>query len=210
MKIEVKNFGMMDYCCSYQKMLYHNQRFDRSFKNEIWCLQHLPVFTQGRHGKKKHQYNLHNIPFIISDRGGQITYHGPGQAIIYFMLDLKRSNISIKALVNWIEQTCINQLKKYDIKGYTLRNTPGVYVDYKKIASLGLRVKNSKTYHGIAINTNMDLTPFKYIHPCGYKDIAMTQISEFVPEITVDQVFDDYTKHFIFKYFFNTYNIRKV
>ena len=198
---EVKNLGLIDYVEAYTQMLHHYQTAEKTRQDEIWCLEHPPVFTQGRHGSLDHQYNLHNIPLAASDRGGQITYHGPGQAIIYFLLDLKQHNIGIKALVNCIEQMCIDQLAQYGIKSYTVKSAPGIYTDHKKIASLGLRVRNGKTYHGLAINTDMELAPFSYIDPCGYHGLEMTQISAFFPKITLDQVFSDYTKGFIFNYF---------
>lgn len=201
MTIEVKNLGLLDYRQAHAQMLHYHQMTKEATQEQIWCLQHPPVFTQGRHGALKHQYNLHNIPLVLSDRGGQITYHGPGQAIIYFMLDLKQYNTGIKALVKCIEETCIHQLAEYGIDSYTLKNAPGIYTDNKKIASLGLRVKNGRTYHGLAINTHMDLTPFSYIDPCGYENLEMTQISAFSSEIHLNQVFSDYTKQFIFNYF---------
>lgn len=202
MEIKVKNLGLISYNCLYSQMLrHHNDKSEQDYQDEIWCVQHPPIFTQGRYGSMNHKYNLHNIPLVMTDRGGQITYHGPGQAIIYFMLDLKKNNVSIKALVKYIEQTCINQLQTYGIKSYTLKNAPGIYTGLKKIASLGLRVKNGKTHHGLAINTSMNLAPFSYIDPCGYNGLEMTQISNFFPEIKINQVFYDYTKYFILNYF---------
>ena len=197
MTIEIKIMGLINYQDAYNKMLFYHKIPKKICKNQIWCLQHPAVFTQGRHGKLKRKYNFHNIPIVLTDRGGQITYHGPGQAIIYFMLNLKQYNFGIKKLVHCIEQSCVNQLKQYGIISYTLSNAPGVYTNNKKIASLGLRVKDGKIYHGLAINTKMDLTPFYYIDPCGHEGLKMTQISEFFPEITIDQVFLNYTEHFI-------------
>lgn len=161
-------------------------------QDEIWFCEHPPVFTLGRHADPSHILNPHNIPVIKSDRGGQVTYHGPGQLLVYFLLDLKRKKMGVAELVCRIEKTVIQVLQEFGIKAQCDQGRPGVYVlkDNKlnKICSLGLRVKNGYTYHGLALNINMDLKPFSYINPCGYKDLAMTQISEFIPGTTVEQV----------------------
>ncbi|MBK2123665.1 lipoyl(octanoyl) transferase LipB [Fangia hongkongensis] len=194
--MRVRHFPLTDYQSIFDKMLSHTEETTQSSENEIWCVEHPPVFTQGRHGKKEHLLNAKDIPVVQSDRGGQITYHGPGQAVIYFMFDLKSLNLGIKDLVCLIEKSTLALLNHYQIDSHLIDGAPGIYVQNKKIASLGLRVKKFKTYHGLAINTNMDLTPFSYINPCGYKDMEMTQICDFNPNISLQQVFQDYINIF--------------
>lgn len=163
--------------------------------DEIWLVEHFPVYTQGRHGKPEHIVNQKiDIPIIQSDRGGQITYHAPGQAIIYCLFDLKRLKLGIRRFVCLIEKSCIKLLKMYGVHSHTVADAPGIYVNDKKIASLGLRVKNKSTYHGIAINVNMDLSPFECINPCGYQNLKMTQIYDNNRFITTQMVFDDYSQ----------------
>lgn len=146
--------------------------------DEVWLLEHQAVFTQGQAGKAEHLINQVDIPVVQSDRGGQITYHGAGQLIIYFLIDLKRKQLSVRDLVTNIEKLCIHLLAQYQIKAYAKVDAPGVYVDEKKIASLGLRVRKGCSYHGLALNVNMDLSPFLCINPCGYAGLEMTQTSE--------------------------------
>ncbi len=145
--------------------------------DEIWLLQHPPVFTQGQAGKSEHILADSNIPIIQSDRGGQITYHGPGQIIVYLLLDIKRRGISVRPLVTLLEKTIIQLLERYDIDARSDPKAPGVYVDHKKIASLGLRVKRKGCYHGLSLNVDMDLKPFSYINPCGYHGMQVTQLA---------------------------------
>ncbi|WP_116964794.1 lipoyl(octanoyl) transferase LipB [Fastidiosibacter lacustris] len=188
----IKELGLTVYDKVYQAMVDFTKNRGLNTTDELWLLEHPSVFTQGRHGKAEHLINPHHIPVIQTDRGGQITYHGPGQAVIYFLFDLKRLGVGVKDFVCHIEKTCITLLKQYGIKAHTIANAPGIYVNNTKIASLGLRIKKGLTYHGIAINTNMDLTPFSYINPCGYKNLKMTQISDYVPDIDTKIVLSDY------------------
>jgi lipoyl(octanoyl) transferase len=159
--------------------------------DEIWLLEHEPVFTQGQAGKSEHILNPGNIPVVQSDRGGQVTYHGPGQLMIYTLCDLKRLNVGIRAFVVILENTIIELLKGYGITAQNRCDAPGVYVDNAKICSLGLRVRRGNAYHGLSLNVKMDLTPFSGINPCGFKQLAMTQISDFVPDITMQKVIED-------------------
>ena len=145
--------------------------------DELWLLQRPPVFTQGQAGKAEHLLMPGDIPVVQSDRGGQVTYHGPGQLVVYFMLDLQRLGYGIRSLVTRLETAIVETLAGYAISAYPRRDAPGVYVDGKKIASLGLRVRNGCCYHGIAINVSMDLSPFARINPCGYAGLEMTQLS---------------------------------
>ncbi|HSW11823.1 MAG TPA: lipoyl(octanoyl) transferase LipB, partial [Solimonas sp.] len=145
--------------------------------DELWFLQHPPVFTQGQAGKAEHLLLPGEIPVVQSDRGGQVTYHGPGQIVVYLLLDLKRRGYSIRSLVSRIEQALVDTLAGYGIAANADPQAPGVYVAGAKIASLGLRVRRGCSYHGLALNVAMDLEPFSRINPCGYQGLRMTQIS---------------------------------
>lgn len=158
--------------------------------DQLWLLEHLPVFTQGQAGKPEHILAPGEIPIVQSDRGGQVTYHGPGQLMIYPLWALKPLSLNIKTLVCLLENTVIELLQKYEIKGHRIENAPGIYVNNQKIASIGLRIKRGACYHGVSLNINMDLGPFSMINPCGFKNLSMTQIANFVPGITVTQVCD--------------------
>jgi len=155
-----------------------NQR-DVSTLDEIWVLEHHRVFTQGQAGKAEHLLNQGDIPLVQSDRGGQVTYHGPGQLMIYLMLDLKRLNIGVRALVTHMEEALIACLSGYGINAATKAGAPGVYVEGCKIASLGLRVRKGCSFHGLALNVDMDLSPFERINPCGYAGLKMVQMKDF-------------------------------
>jgi len=155
-----------------------NQR-DASTLDEIWVLEHHRVFTQGQAGKAEHLLNQGDIPLVQSDRGGQVTYHGPGQLMIYLMLDLKRLNIGVRALVTHMEEALIDCLSGYGINAATKAGAPGVYVEGCKIASLGLRVRKGCSFHGLALNVDMDLSPFERINPCGYAGLKMAQMKDF-------------------------------
>lgn len=163
--------------------------------DEIWFLQHQPVFTQGQAGKAEHLLAPGDIPVVQIDRGGQVTYHGPGQLTVYCMLDLKRNGLGARSLVTLIEETIVELLASYQISAHPKREAPGVYVkqnsdgdEESKIASVGLRIKRGFSYHGVALNVNMDLTPFQRINPCGYAGMTMTQISHFTPAIELSDV----------------------
>ena len=158
--------------------------------DEIWLCQHPPVFTQGLAGKPEHLLRDIGVPVVKIDRGGQITYHGPGQLVAYLLLDLKRRNLTVKGLVNRIEQAIIDLLAGYGIEGKRRTGAPGVYVGEAKIAALGLKVRNGCCYHGLSLNVAMDLGPFSAINPCGYEGLAVTQLSELCGESDIDRVGD--------------------
>ena len=149
-------------------------------EDELWVVEHPPVFTQGMAGKAEHLLARSNIPVVQIDRGGQITYHGPGQLVVYTLIDFKRRKISVRELVSRLENSIIATLAEYGIAAAADPKRPGVYVDGKKIASLGLRIKHGAVYHGLALNVNMDLSPFRQINPCGYAGLEMTQIADLV------------------------------
>ena len=171
-----KSLGLRDYGGVWQSMKSHIREED--FKNEIWFLEHTPVFTLGTAADQKHILNAKGIPVIQSDRGGEVTYHGPGQLVIYFMIDVKRSKLGPKILVKTLQEFTKSLLEEYSIDSESIDGAPGVYVNEKKIASIGLRISKGKTYHGISINVDMDLAPFSYINPCGYEGLKVTQIKD--------------------------------
>ncbi len=156
--------------------------------DELWLCEHPPVFTQGLAGKPEHLLSDIGIPVVKIDRGGQITYHGPGQLVCYLLLDLKRRGLGIKALVNRMEQSVIDLLAGFGVAAERLAGAPGVYVGGAKIAALGLKVKNGHSYHGLSLNVAMDLAPFAAINPCGYAGMAVTQLSHFGPAADMETV----------------------
>jgi lipoyl(octanoyl) transferase len=158
--------------------------------DEIWLCQHPPVFTQGLAGKPEHLLRDIGIPVLKIDRGGQITYHGPGQLVAYLLLDLKRRNLGVKTLVQRIEQALIDLLAEYHIEASRRPGAPGVYVGEAKIAALGLKIKNGCSYHGLSLNVAMDLAPFSAINPCGYEGLAVTQLSDLSEERSIERVGD--------------------
>jgi lipoyl(octanoyl) transferase len=159
-----------------------------NFQNEIWMLEHPPVFTLGTAADNQHVLDARDIPVIQSDRGGEVTYHGPGQLVIYFMIDVKRNKLGPKSLVKTLQEFTRSLLASYSIESDFIEGAPGVYVNGKKIASIGLRISKGKTYHGISINVDMDLTPFSYINPCGYEGLEVAQIKDYKKDITLKEV----------------------
>ena len=181
-----KSLGLRDYDDTWQSMKSHIREED--FKNEIWFIEHPPVFTLGTAADQKHILNPKDIPVVQSDRGGEVTYHGPGQLVIYFMIDVKKSKLGPKTLVKSLQEFTKSLLKECSIESQFIDGAPGVYVNEKKIASIGLRISKGKTYHGISINVDMDLTPFSYINPCGYEGLEVTQIKELNDKVTIKDV----------------------
>ena len=174
--IKIRKKGLKDYTSTWKEMVSFTENRNIDTPDELWMLEHNSVFTQGLSGKPEHLLKATQIPIIQSDRGGQITYHAPGQLIIYCLIDIKRLGIGIKKIVSIIEQSLIEFLSTYDIKAHTLTGAPGVYVNGSKIAALGLKVKQGRTYHGLSLNIDMDLAPYKFINPCGYSDLKVTQM----------------------------------
>lgn len=174
----VRWLGRQDYPSCWKAMQdFTRERHDDTL-DEIWLLEHDPVFTQGQNGKAEHVLNPGNIPVIQTDRGGQVTYHGPGQLMIYTLLDIRRKQLNIRQYVTLLEQSVIDFLAAYGISAAAKREAPGVYVNEKKIASIGLRIRRGFAYHGIAFNISMDLEPFGRINPCGFSSLEMTQTVE--------------------------------
>ena len=171
-----KSLGLVNYHETLELMQSHVKSDD--FRNEIWLLEHNPVFTLGTAANKDHILDSKEIPVVKSDRGGEVTYHGPGQLVVYFLLDVKKLSFSPKKLVTSIQYFVKSLLLDLSIQSNFIEGAPGVYVDKKKIASIGLRISNGKSYHGLSINFDMDLSPFKQINPCGYKGLEVIQIND--------------------------------
>ncbi len=171
----VRQLNTMDYSQVWHAMQDFTDHRDDKTLDELWLVEHPPVFTQGQAGKEEHLLMPGDIEVVKVDRGGQVTYHGPGQQVIYFMINLRRRKMGVRQLVTLIENAIVAALNDYDIKAYPKADAPGVYVDDRKVASLGLRVRKGCSFHGLAINVNMDLSPFLRINPCGYAGLEMVQ-----------------------------------
>jgi lipoyl(octanoyl) transferase len=196
--IKVQSKGLQDYLITWEEMKSFTENRDSDTLDELWTLEHNSVFTQGLSGKSKHLLKETQIPIIQSDRGGQITYHAPGQLIIYCLIDIKRLGIGIKKIVSMIEQSLIELLSSYEITAHTLKGAPGVYVNDSKIAALGLKVKHGRTYHGLSLNIDMDLSPYTLINPCGYSDLKVTQMRNLTNNIlNISDIKHELSEHLI-------------
>ena len=171
----VRQLNTMDYSQVWHAMQHFTDNRNEQTLDELWLVEHPPVFTQGQAGKEEHLLMPGDIEVVKVDRGGQVTYHGPGQQVIYFLINLRRRKIGVRELVTLIENGIVDALQDFSINAYPKPDAPGVYVDNKKIASLGLRVRKGCSFHGLALNVNMDLSPFLRINPCGYAGLEMTQ-----------------------------------
>ncbi|WP_273382062.1 lipoyl(octanoyl) transferase LipB [Actinobacillus porcinus] len=216
--LNVRQLGVQDYESVWQKMQVFTDSRDATTPDEIWLVQHPAVFTQGQAGKPEHLLNPTHIPVVQSDRGGQITYHGLGQQIMYVLIDIKRQkaeghDLNVRQLVTALEQSVVQTLADYGVSAYPKLDAPGVYVNVngqeKKICSLGLRIRKGCSFHGLALNINMDLTPFRNINPCGYAGLEMCQLADFVqPEqANCDLVAPKLIAHFVKILGYNTQQI---
>jgi lipoyl(octanoyl) transferase len=174
----IRQIDIGEYETIWQAMQQFTDNRDDEVVDELWLVEHAPVFTQGQAGKEEHLLNTGDIPVVKVDRGGQVTYHGPGQLVIYLLLNLKRRKMGVRDLVTKIEQAIVDLLALYQVKAYAKKDAPGVYVDDKKIASLGLRVRKGCSFHGLALNVDMDMEPFLRINPCGYAGMEMLQTKQ--------------------------------
>ena len=175
--LRLRRLGLADYEPAWHAMQAFTDRRDEATGDELWLLQHPPVFTQGQAGKAEHLLAPGDIPVVQVDRGGQVTYHGPGQIVAYPLIDIRRRAIGVRDFVNRIEEAIIRVLAHYGVRGERIAGAPGIYVAGDKIASLGLRVRRGCTFHGLAFNIDMDLEPFQRINPCGYAGLRVTQLS---------------------------------
>lgn len=200
-QVRIKHLGQVEYEPTWRAMQAFTASRTADTPDEFWVLEHPPVYTQGQAGKPEHLLHATDIPVIRIDRGGQITYHGPGQLVIYTLVDLRRRGYGIRDLVGRMEQAVIDMLAILGIVGGRVSGAPGVYVDGAKIAALGLRVKHGCTYHGLALNVDMDRAPFSAINPCGLPGLAVTQCAELLPNYTMaraEQALTDSLKHTIY------------
>ena len=186
--LTIRNLGLQDYETTWQAMQRFTHERNVDTPDELWIVEHFPVYTLGLNGKREHLLNTGNIPVINSDRGGQVTYHGPGQLVIYTLLDIKRLKINIRELVTLLELAMINTLAEYGISAVARADAPGVYVNDKKIGSIGLRIKNNCSYHGLSLNNNMDLRPFDHINTCGYSGLKVTQLADLGVAVSTKQL----------------------
>lgn len=184
----VRHDGLMPYEPVWAAMRAFTEARNATTPDEIWMLQHSPVFTLGQAGKPEHLLRDVGIPLVCIDRGGQITYHGPGQLVVYLLIDLARRKLKVRELVSLIEQAIIDCLAAYGVSAQRKSGAPGVYVGAAKIAALGLRVRKGCSYHGLSLNVAMDLTPFSSINPCGYEGLEVVQLADFGVTDSVEQV----------------------
>ena len=197
-RLSVRRLGLAGYEPVWRDMQSFTDSRDASSGDELWLVQHPPVFTQGQAGKAEHVLAPGDIPVIQVDRGGQVTYHGPGQIVAYPLVDIKRKGIAVREFVNRIETAIIDVLAHYGVKGERIEGAPGIYVSGDKIASLGLRVRRGCTFHGMAFNIDMDLEPFQRINPCGYAGLQVTQLSALAPvdfQEVEDRLIDSLAQH---------------
>ncbi len=176
--MKVRHLGRVDYQATWERMQQFTQARTAESADELWFLEHPPVFTLGMAGRREHLLAPGNIPVISTDRGGQVTYHGPGQLVVYTLIDLRRAGLGVRDLVTALEQSVIHYAATLGITATARREAPGVYVAGRKLASVGIRIRRGCSYHGLALNVNMDLEPFERINPCGYAGLAMTQLAD--------------------------------
>lgn len=181
----VRSLGRQPYVETWEAMKSFTAERGDHTKDELWCLEHPRVYTQGQAGKAEHILAPGDIPVVLVDRGGQVTYHGPGQLVVYLMLGLTRRKMGVRALVDVIEQAIVRSLAELGIAAEPRPDAPGVYVGDAKIASLGLRVRRGCSFHGLALNVDMDMEPFQRINPCGYAGLAMCQVRDFAPTASI-------------------------
>lgn len=196
-KLIVRRLGRVAYEPTWKSMQQFTTARNAETIDELWLLEHDPVFTQGQAGKAEHLLNTQDIPVVQVDRGGQVTYHGPGQLVGYLLVDIGRRKMGARELVSRIEQVVVNTLKAFGVESFPRTDAPGVYVGADKIASLGLRIKKGCSFHGLAINVNGDMEPFLRINPCGYGGLKMVKLQQFLAEATVSGVADKLVDEFV-------------
>ncbi|HIM54739.1 MAG TPA: lipoyl(octanoyl) transferase LipB [Gammaproteobacteria bacterium] len=192
--MKIINLGLQDYTQTWNAMKSFTQARDIETEDELWVVEHPSVFTQGISGKDEHVLINSEIPIVRTDRGGQITYHGPGQLIVYCLIDLKRLGVGVKKMVSLIELSIMDLLAKHQIESHIKTGAPGVYVDGAKIAALGLKVKNGRTYHGLSLNVAMELSAFAQINPCGYQGLKVTQMCDLTDNINLESIANELTQ----------------
>lgn len=193
--LKVKHLGLTDYEPVFRDMQAFTKQRQPHSQDELWFTEHRPVFTQGLNGKPEHLLQASDIPVVKTDRGGQITYHAPGQLIGYFLINLIRKKIGVRQCVTQLENSIIRLLQQHNIDAYAKPDAPGVYVKNAKIAALGLKIRKGCSYHGISLNNSMDLTPFSYINPCGFQGLAVTQLKDLKVQLSMQQLADQLLPH---------------
>lgn len=191
----VRQLGLRDYETTWREMQSFTRARDADSPDELWVVQHPPVFTLGTNGKAEHILNAGDIPVVKIDRGGQVTYHGPGQLVIYLLLNLHRRKLGIRKLVTILEESIVALLKTYGVDAYADPDAPGVYVNKRKIAALGLRVSRGYTTHGLSLNVNMDLEPFTRINPCGYAGLEIIQCQDLGIDSSIETLANELISH---------------
>jgi lipoyl(octanoyl) transferase len=186
MELFIRHLGRQPYESVWLDMQRFTDQRDNHTRDEIWTVEHPPVFTLGKSGKTEHLLNTGDISVVQVDRGGQVTYHGPGQLVVYVLLDLNRLKLGVRELVTRLENSVIDLLSEYGVQAESRQDAPGVYVAGRKIAALGLRVRRGCCFHGLALNVDMDLAPFSRINPCGYEGLEVTQLADFISDINFD------------------------
>lgn len=186
--MKIVDLGLQDYETTWQAMQRFNDQRTVVTSDELWIVEHHPVYTLGLNGKTEHLLNIADIPVVKCDRGGQVTYHGPGQVVIYTLLDVQRLQLSARSLVTILEQAMITSLAQLGLEAIARPEAPGVYVNGQKIGSIGLRIKKQGSYHGLSLNNAMDLRPFDYINPCGYSGLKVTQLSDLGVNVSSKQL----------------------
>ena len=194
--MQIKDLGLVDYQSTVNAMQSFTLERDAETEDELWLLEHHPVFTQGANGDPSHILMDSTIPIVTTDRGGQVTYHGPGQLVVYTLVDIRRAKMGVRQMVTHPEQTVTSILAHYDIDAYARPDAPGVYVDEQKIASLGLRVKRGACYHGLSLNIDMDLVPFSYINPCGYAGMEVIDMTSLGIDISMSEAKQQFVSAF--------------
>jgi len=195
MSVVIRTMGFCDYAITLQAMQDFTLQRNESTEDEIWIVEHPAVYTLGLNGKRKHLTEKNNIPVIAVDRGGQVTYHGPGQLVAYVLCDLERKKLGVQEFVHKLEQSVIDLLHTLSINAGRIDKAPGVYVDGEKIAALGLRIKHGRSYHGLSLNIDMNLQPFNDINPCGYPDLKVTQLKNLGVTRDMDSIYPLLIKH---------------
>ncbi|MCW8889440.1 MAG: lipoyl(octanoyl) transferase LipB [Sedimenticola sp.] len=195
----IKKLGLQEYEAVWRAMQDFTNDRDQATRDEIWLVEHPPVFTLGQAGKPEHLLNPGEIAVVQTDRGGQVTYHGPGQLVAYLMLNLRRHKLGVRQLVTLIEQSLVDLLSDYGIEAAARPDAPGVYVSEKKIAALGLRVRHGCSFHGLSLNVAMDMEPFSRINPCGYADLEVTQMSLLAENLSITSVADNLVSHLLLR-----------
>jgi len=194
--LTVRQLGLTDYQSAWQDMQAFTDKRSDNTPDELWFLQHPPVFTLGRNSKQEHLHNTGDIPVIRTDRGGQVTYHGPGQLIVYPLLNIKRRQLGVQSLVRILEQSVIDLLSDYSLAALRREKAPGVYVNERKLAALGLRIRKGCSFHGLSLNVDMDLSPFSMIDPCGYSDLEVTQLKDLGVDASMETISTQLQTHF--------------